>query len=65
MRRWDRERPATVDNLVLLTFEEAEEHEGMMPNDVRAANLEFFERVQRVFARVRHELGASTEDWSQ
>lgn len=65
MRRWDRERPATVDNLVLLTFEEAEQHEGMTPNDVRAADLEFFERVQRGFARVRYELGASTKEWTQ
>ncbi len=55
-RRWDKERPATVDNLVLLTFGEAEQHEEMRPVDVKTEDPDFFRRVQQAIARVRYEL---------
>ncbi len=55
-RRWDQKRPATVDNLVLLTFGEAEQHEGMTPEDVKTEDPDFFRRVQQGIARARYEL---------
>lgn len=58
--RWDRERPPTVDNLVLLSFGEAEQHEGMSLEDVRAADPVFYQRVQKTLARIRYELGDTT-----
>ena len=46
--RWDVHKPATVDNLVLLTFEEAETHESQSLNDVRRNNPQFAEYVEHV-----------------
>ncbi|CAL8471181.1 g10723 [Coccomyxa elongata] len=60
LTRWDKDRPPTVDNLVLLTFEEAEQHEGMALEDVRAADPAFYQRVQDTLARIRYELGDTT-----
>ncbi|EIE19543.1 hypothetical protein COCSUDRAFT_67693 [Coccomyxa subellipsoidea C-169] len=52
LTRWDKECPATVDNLVLLTFGEAEQHEEMRPEDVKTEDPNFFRRVQQGIARV-------------
>lgn len=58
MCRWDKDRPATVDNLVLLNFEEAEEHEGTTLDKVRESDPAFYDRVQLALGRIHHDIGA-------
>ena len=53
--RWDRSRPATVDNLVLLTFSEAEAHENSDLAAVRTGDPAFAARVAAALARARAE----------
>lgn len=43
--RWDASKPADVHNLVLLTFDEAEVHEGMSLDQVRCEKPDFFKFV--------------------
>ncbi|KAI4321242.1 hypothetical protein MLD38_034648 [Melastoma candidum] len=51
--RWDRTQPATVCNLILLKFSEADEHERTTLDDVKEKELEFFTRVSSVLQRAR------------
>ena len=46
--RWDASKPAAVDNLVLLTFAEAEEHEAQTLQQVRDHDPEFAKFVDVV-----------------
>ena len=60
--RWDREQPPTVDNLVLLTFEEAEAHEWSHLTQVQQGDPQFFERVMSARKRMLSDLGISNID---
>lgn len=53
--RWDRRKPPTVDNLVLLTDEEAEAHDTL-PDGLEALQQqepEFVARVEQLLDHVR------------
>jgi len=52
-RSWDAAAPATVDNLVLLTFAEAEAHERAGLADARARDPAFAAHVEAALARAR------------
>jgi hypothetical protein len=56
-RSWDASRPATVDNLVLLTQKEADAHDELQGGleALRAAEPELVAKVERVLGRVRRE----------
>ncbi|KAJ0445656.1 putative molybdopterin-synthase adenylyltransferase [Helianthus annuus] len=43
--RWDRSKPASAWNLILLKFTEADEHESSTLEDIKANEPEFFTRV--------------------
>ncbi|MQM15538.1 hypothetical protein Taro_048483 [Colocasia esculenta] len=43
--RWDRRKPATVTNLVLLKFEEVDEHESTSIDIIKERDPEYFEMV--------------------
>ncbi|KAK4838349.1 hypothetical protein QYF36_013077 [Acer negundo] len=49
--RWDRTKPASVSNLVLLKFKEGEEHESRTLDDIKEKEPEFFKRVTSVLKR--------------
>lgn len=54
--RWDASRAATVDNLVLLTFTEAEAHEALTGlGELRKAEPTFVALVESVLDRARRE----------
>ena len=53
--RWDRSKPATVDNLVLLTQEEADAHEQADLEQLRRDEPQFVAFVEGVLARARFE----------
>lgn len=60
--RWDRHRPATVDNLVLLTFEEAGRHEEADLEALARADPRFCVHVEGALARVRRDLSCGSTD---
>ncbi|CAM8976026.1 unnamed protein product [Rhodiola kirilowii] len=45
--RWDKTKPATVSNLILLKFKEADEHELTTLDDIKLNEPEFFSRVTK------------------
>lgn len=53
--RWDADKPATVDNLVLLTFEEADAHAASSLDQLSAAEPEFVSKVEKVLQRARQD----------
>ncbi|CAN6572732.1 unnamed protein product [Malus baccata var. baccata] len=55
--RWDREKPASVSNLILLKFKEADEHESITLEDIKEREAEFFDRVTSVLKRAELEFG--------
>lgn len=55
--RWDRGKPASVSNLILLRFEEADEHESMSLADIRKDEPEFFMRISSMLKRAEVEFG--------
>ncbi|KAL9674608.1 hypothetical protein QQ045_030880 [Rhodiola kirilowii] len=55
--RWDKTKPATVSNLILLKFKEADEHELTTLDDIKLNEPEFFSRVTSVLERVELEFG--------
>ena len=57
--RWDRQKPATVDILVLLTFEEAGQHEEANLEALASSDARFCERVASALARVRLDLNCA------
>ena len=57
MCRWDAQRGATVDNLVLLTFEEAEAHEASHLTTMQQSEPELFEKVSSAIRQIRVDLG--------
>lgn len=55
--RWDREKPASVSNLILLKFNEADEHESRTLEDIKEGEPEFFVRVTSILKRAELEFG--------
>ncbi|KAH7446470.1 hypothetical protein KP509_01G058000 [Ceratopteris richardii] len=51
LTRWDATKPASPDNLILLTFKEAEEHESKTLEKIRSSEPEFYEMVTRILLR--------------
>jgi hypothetical protein len=58
LTRWDRERAAEVDNLVLLTRDEADTHDQVLSlQALAAAEPAFCAKVERLLRRARREHG--------
>ena len=57
LTRWDGSAPATVENLVLLSFAEADAHDAGDLAALRLAEPEFARRVEETLARARREHG--------
>ncbi|KAL3630406.1 hypothetical protein CASFOL_023390 [Castilleja foliolosa] len=55
--RWDRMKPASVSNLILLKFTEADEHESRSLDDIKEQEPEFFARVTSVLKRAELDFG--------
>lgn len=53
--RWDRSKPATVTNLVLLRFKEADEHDLRKLEDIKVEEPEYFNKVTSVLRRAEEE----------
>ncbi|CAN1169667.1 tRNA threonylcarbamoyladenosine dehydratase [Linum perenne] len=56
--RWDVEKPASVSNLILLKFKEADEHESRTLDDIKEKEPEFFQRVTTALKRAQLEFGS-------
>ncbi|GLU10633.1 hypothetical protein SLE2022_274220 [Rubroshorea leprosula] len=56
--RWDQAKPASVTNLILLKFKEADEHELRTLDDIREKEPEFFTRVTSVLKRAELEFAS-------
>ncbi|CAI0403743.1 unnamed protein product [Linum tenue] len=56
--RWDSEKPASVSNLILLKFMEADEHESRTLDDIKEKEPEFFQTVTTVLKRAQLEFGS-------
>lgn len=57
LTRWDAGRPASPGNLVLLTQEEADAHDALALQSLRAREPAFCVRVEAVLGRVRAQFG--------
>ncbi|CAA0814553.1 NAD(P)-binding Rossmann-fold superfamily protein [Striga hermonthica] len=55
--RWDSTKPASVSNLILLKFAEADEHESRSLEDIREKEAEFYARVTSVLRRAELDFG--------
>ncbi|XP_015076159.1 tRNA threonylcarbamoyladenosine dehydratase isoform X1 [Solanum pennellii] len=55
--RWDKTKPASVSNLILLRFKEADEHESRSLEDIKEEEPDFFVRVTTVLKRAELEFG--------
>lgn len=56
LTRWDANKPATVDNLVLLTYEEADAHEAISSLDeLRGKEAEFVAKVEAILDKAKRE----------
>ncbi|KAF4365925.1 hypothetical protein G4B88_007869 [Cannabis sativa] len=53
--RWDREKPASVSNLVLLKFKEVDEHESKTLDEIKAHEPEFFTSVSAVLKQAEED----------
>ena len=53
--RWDVSKPAAVDNLVLMTFEEADQHDGEGATDQSDAQASYSMYVQQRLQLIRTE----------
>ncbi|KAM7523871.1 hypothetical protein LguiA_013773 [Lonicera macranthoides] len=53
--RWDRAKPASASNLILLKFKEADEHETRALEDIKEEEPAFFARVTSVLKRAELE----------
>lgn len=54
---WDASRPAEVDNLVLLTRDEADIHDAMSLAELETSEPVFFAHVERALRKSRRENG--------
>ena len=55
LTRWDRTRAGVVDNLVLLTKEEADQHDECDFENLKLSEPEFVEKVEKKLARARRD----------
>lgn len=55
--RWDQTKPASISNLILLRFEEANEHELKTLEDIKNEEPEYFWRVMSVLRRAEVDFG--------
>ncbi|KAJ6364536.1 hypothetical protein OIU76_029487 [Salix suchowensis] len=55
--RWDKEKPASVSNLILLKFKEADEHELRTLEEIKELEPEFYERVESALKRAEFDFG--------
>ncbi|KAL0396395.1 UNVERIFIED_CONTAM: tRNA threonylcarbamoyladenosine dehydratase [Sesamum calycinum] len=55
--RWDRMKPASVSNLILLKFKEADEHESRSLDEIKENEPEFYARVMSVLKRAEIDFG--------
>ncbi len=55
--RWDSQRPAAVDNLVLMTGHEADEHAGRDLHQAAELHPELAIYVDKMLQRAREEFG--------
>ncbi|THG21877.1 hypothetical protein TEA_021217 [Camellia sinensis var. sinensis] len=55
--RWDSAKPASISNLILLRFKEANEHELRTLEDIKDKEPEFFSRVTSVLKRAEVDFG--------
>lgn len=55
--RWDQAKPASVANLILLRFKEADEHESRTLEDIKEKEPEFYTRVTSVLKRAEFDFG--------
>ncbi|KAL3596763.1 hypothetical protein D5086_008400 [Populus alba] len=56
--RWDKEKPASVSNLILLKFKEADEHELRTLEEIKELEPEFYERVESALKRAQMDFGS-------
>ncbi|KAB2057615.1 hypothetical protein ES319_A11G180100v1 [Gossypium barbadense] len=59
--RWDQAKAASVSNLVLLKFKEADEHEQRSLDDIKEQEPEFFHRVTSVLKRAEQDFVRSDQ----
>lgn len=57
LTRWDRSKPASVTNLILLKFKEAEEHENMTLEEIKIREPVFYAMVTNVLKRAASDFG--------
>ncbi|KAI5648110.1 hypothetical protein M9H77_34115 [Catharanthus roseus] len=62
--RWDQTKPASVSNLILLKFKEADEHETRSLEDIKKDEPEYFARVIAVLKRAELDFGLIGGDWA-
>ncbi|KAK4743010.1 hypothetical protein SAY87_001011 [Trapa incisa] len=55
--RWDQTKPASVTNLILLKFDEADEHEARSLVDIEREEPEFFKKVTSTLERAKADFG--------
>lgn len=55
--RWDSTKPASISNLILLKFNEVDEHESRTLDDVKEKEPEFYSRVIAVLKRAENDFG--------
>ncbi|TKY56684.1 tRNA threonylcarbamoyladenosine dehydratase [Spatholobus suberectus] len=55
--RWDRTKPSSISNLILLKFKEVDEHESRTLDDIKENEPEFYSRVTAVLKRVELDFG--------
>ncbi|KAK7323214.1 hypothetical protein VNO77_26678 [Canavalia gladiata] len=55
--RWDRTKPASISNLILLKFKEVDEHESQTLDEIKEKEPEFYSRVTAVLKRAELDFG--------
>ncbi|KAI4299626.1 hypothetical protein L6164_033064 [Bauhinia variegata] len=55
--RWDCTKPASVSNLILLKFNEVDEHESLTLDDIKEKEPEYYSRVTAVLKRAEIDFG--------
>ncbi|CAJ2646605.1 unnamed protein product [Trifolium pratense] len=53
--RWDSTKPASISNLILLKFNEVDEHESQTLEDIKEKEPEFYSRVIAVLKRAEND----------
>lgn len=61
LTRWDQSQPPSICNLVLLTFQEAEEHESTTLDEIRENEPEYYHRVTSVLQQAYRDFYGSKQ----